>query len=354
MPNRNPWRSGSGLRSWLRPRFYELAVLVNFALVVYVIRYRSGINFRYVRTLTALAPFAARVWGLSILIGFLARVLWVAARDGRSRALRYVRAWCRPRRLADLVRLMLVFIVAAWAYLWLKAFIPVVNPALHDAALDRLDALVHFGIDPNRFLIALFPQPAWWRFLDFCYALFLPALLVGFGWLASTLSISERARFAAGFGLLWILGSWLYVLFPARGPCYAFPDDYASVRPSVPGSVKLQNDLAQQYEAIRARRIPPSGAINPGYGTAAMPSLHVAVLAFLAFWMRRRSRPLSALFFVLTFFTFVASLVTGWHYAVDGYAGFLLAALLAFFLGRGSSGMNDRPSEGKVSRPPVP
>ena len=48
----------------------------------------------------------------------------------------------------------------------------------------------------------------------------------------------------------------------------------------------------------------------------------------------------ATLFFVLTFFTFLGSLVTGWHYAVDGYAGFLLAAVLAWGSGRGSAGEN--------------
>ncbi|MEO7918165.1 MAG: hypothetical protein ABIT01_01760, partial [Thermoanaerobaculia bacterium] len=150
-------RSGRRLASWLRPRFYEVAVLVNFALVVYAIRETANVNFKPLSTLTALAPHAARVWGGSIFLGLAARLLWVAVRRGRARALRYLRVWCRPWRLAGLVRLMLVFVVACWGYLWLKAFIPLINPALHDAALDRLDAQLHFGVDPNRFLIALFP-----------------------------------------------------------------------------------------------------------------------------------------------------------------------------------------------------
>ena len=76
---------------------------------------------------------------------------------------------------------------------------------------------------------------------------------------------------------------------------------------------------------------------NPIYSIAAMPSLHVGAHALFAFWSWRHARPLALVFILATFLTFVGSLVTGWHYAVDGYAGILLAFAsyrLAFALER--------------------
>ena len=59
-----------------------------------------------------------------------------------------------------------------------------------------------------------------------------------------------------------------------------------------------------------------------------MPSLHVGAQAFFMFFARRRSRalfaPLRAPSTALTLFT---SVVSGWHYAIDGYAALLLAGL---------------------------
>jgi membrane-associated phospholipid phosphatase len=56
-----------------------------------------------------------------------------------------------------------------------------------------------------------------------------------------------------------------------------------------------------------------------------MPSLHVGAQAFFMFFARRRSKVLFALFAALTAVTFFTSVVSGWHYAIDGYAGLLLA-----------------------------
>ena len=44
-------------------------------------------------------------------------------------------------------------------------------------------------------------------------------------------------------------------------------------------------------------------------------------------WARRRARPIFALAAVGTFLTFVGSIATGWHYALDGYAGIAIAQI---------------------------
>jgi membrane-associated phospholipid phosphatase len=59
-------------------------------------------------------------------------------------------------------------------------------------------------------------------------------------------------------------------------------------------------------------------------GTAAFPSLHVAVPAHLALatrpgWWRRSA-------WLLTLVTWFCSVILGWHYLVDGEGGILVAA----------------------------
>ncbi len=44
-------------------------------------------------------------------------------------------------------------------------------------------------------------------------------------------------------------------------------------------------------------------------------------------WIRRYARPLFAVAVIGTLLTFLGSIVTGWHYAVDGYVGIGLAQL---------------------------
>jgi membrane-associated phospholipid phosphatase len=103
--------------------------------------------------------------------------------------------------------------------------------------------------------------------------------------------------------------------------------------------VEAQDALLAQYRAVRG--LGASGTeilIQPVYGVAAMPSLHVAAQAFLALWAARSSRRLSIGLWILTAITFWGSLVTGWHYAVDGYVGLALAFVVVWLCGRTTVG----------------
>ena len=188
----------------------------------------------------------------------------------------------------------------------------------------------------NRFALELLPFPALLHALDSFYGLFLATVLVAVGWFATGLSIAERTRFASGLAVLWLSSAWLYLAVPSLGPCYAFPGDFVEARRSMPLQTFTQERLLRQYRLVRGLRT--SGAegmvIDPVLGVAAMPSLHVAAQAYVAFFARRRSRPLFLLYTTAAALTFFGSLVTGWHYAVDGYAGFVMAALAARWAGR--------------------
>ena len=321
----------------LRP--YEVLAALHVAAVFVLIRWVAFFDVSLRRTLLDQLPFALSIAGLTA-AGFLLRAALVARRDGRARAGRLLRAGARPTALLDVARFVVFTVLAAHGYTWLKIFLPLLNPGLHDAALARMDAAVHFGLDVNRFAIELLPFPGLWRLIDVYYMFFLATILLGLGWFASALSLKERARFATGFALLWIGGSWFYLAVPSLGPCYAFPSDYETVRTSLPIQAATQETLMRHYQSVRGlrERGEEGMVVSPVLGVAAMPSLHVAGQAFFALFARRRSRPLFVVFTAATALTFYGSLVTGWHYAVDGYAGLLLAWLCLRVADRGAPG----------------
>lgn len=328
--------AGRGPRRLLRPvRVYEILVLLQVAVVVALIRGVARIDLSVPGTL-ADARVAAAFLALFSAAALLLRTGAVAVRRGRGRAGRFLRAFARPASLADLVRLIAVLSLATYGYSWLKVSVPLLNTVLWDDALARLDAAVHFGLNVNRFALELLPFPALLRTLDIYYGLFLATILAATGWFLTGLSIAERSRFTSGLVVLWLSSAWLYLALPSLGPCYAFPADYVAVRRSMPLQTFTQERLIGQYRMVRGLRT--SGAegmvLDPVLGVAAMPSLHVAAQAYIAFFARRRSRPLFLLYAAAAALTFFGSLVTGWHYAVDGYAGFLMAALAA----RGAGG----------------
>lgn len=315
------------VRSLALPRPYEILLLADVAVVAFLLRTRARLNVDVLRTLLDMRESFAVIGGV-LAAGVLVRALW-AARRGKVRGVARLRALLKPRALADLARLVAVLVLTSWAYSWLKVALPLLRPdVLTDPALFRIETALHFGVNPGRFLQSLFPFTALWGVLDRYYGAFILTVMAGLAWFGATLSVRDRARFAAGFTFLWISGAWFYFAVPSLGPCYVLKDDYTDVRAAMPSQSATMDLLFAHYGRVRSLTRHPEGAdISPYLGVAAMPSLHVAAQAFLMLVARRRSKALFVLFAALTAVTFFTSVVSGWHYAIDGYAALLLAWL---------------------------
>lgn len=324
--------TGSRKLRRLRPRIYEVVATLNVLAVLLLLRAVGGLPAIPWGFLAGIRVFVVPM--ALFVVGALAlRTFWIAFRDGRHRAHRFLIVTLRPASALDLIRLLVVSGLVYFGHIWLKVQVPFLNPRLHDAGLARLDSALHFGLNPGPFALALFPWPLVWRAIDGYYAAFVPLTVAGLAWFATTPSLQARARFAAGFAYLWIGGAWLYVAIPSLGPCYVFPADYAAAIASMPLQAEVQRLLIGHYRMLlTAAARHETIRIVPLFGIGAMPSLHVAAQAFLALFAWKRSRPVFFIFSAATVLTFYGSLVTGWHYAVDGYAGVLLA-LLAWRLG---------------------
>ena len=112
---------------------------------------------------------------------------------------------------------------------------------------------------------------------------------------------------------------------PTLGPCYANAEVFSEILPEIPAAQGGQQALWGNYQQMLVGREGPLRQFNPTRGVAALPSLHVAAHLLFALWCRRFARPLYLLFLIGTVLTFLGSIVTGWHYAVDGYLGAALA-----------------------------
>jgi hypothetical protein len=313
------------VRRLARPRLYEIFLLADVVVVAILLRTRARMNVDLLRTLLDMWQFVA-ITGTVLLAGVLGRAL-LAARRGKRRGAARLRALLRPRSLPDLARLLAVLVLTSWAYSWLKVALPLLrSDVLFDPGLFRIETALHLGVNPGRFLQGLFPYPALWRALDVYYGAFIWTVMAGLAWFGAALSVRDRARFLAGFTFLWVFGAWFYFAVPSLGPCYVLKDDYTEVRAAMPGQSATMDLLFAHYGRIRSLHRHPEGFdISPYLGVAAMPSLHVAAQAFLMFFARRRSKALFVFFAALTAVTLFTSVVSGWHYAIDGYAGLLLA-----------------------------
>lgn len=231
----------------------------------------------------------------------------------------------RLRRIGmKLVAAVLFFV----GFSMLKASMPLILPFHADRALARLDAGLHGGSDPWVFAHALLPD--WpWGLVSFIYIELWLLTAIGF---PVVLAIAEhdagrRRRFLALFVFCWVgLGLAAALAGLSVGPIYydrllggarfeALHDALArsGVADSALGA--LQDQLWAYYQG---------GEPAHGSGISAFPSVHVAIATLYMLYLAERSRWLlmpGILYLVTIQFL---SVLTGYHYAIDGYVSILL------------------------------
>lgn len=264
-----------------------------------------------------------RVLPLYFAVGIAARLLERLLT--RRSPVGYLRAIASWRWLLGWLRTWSAGAAMIYAYMWLKVAVPLANPALHDARLWQLDQWLHFGVAPTVFAVELMAGSPLPELLDLWYSGFVTTVLLAFSWAAAADQDAPRRNFLLAQAALWIAGAWIYVALPALGPCYAFAEIREPVRAEMPRAIGAQSYLMAQYGRMVSSRGRLLESFNPSLGVAALPSLHVGAHWLLALWARRHARRLFLPLAAATLLTFVGSLVSTWHYAVDGYLGALLA-----------------------------
>jgi hypothetical protein len=308
---------------WARPYAFEWVAWGNCLIAVVFLR-SEGLSMDLVTVRYSIPPLIPAMT-LCMAGGFGLQLLYRLAitRDIRE----YLRALARPGWWLLTVRIWAASIVVVYAYMWLKVSVPLVNSHLFDTQLWHLDRAMHFGISPSIFASRLISDTVMAPILDSWYSWWW--MRVGsFGMAFFVLLPNDewRARFMLSSQLIWNLAAWLYVALPALGPCYAVPELWTHLRTQLPEVASTQAALLENYRRMVAARMGGAlRAFKPMMGVAAMPSLHVGYMVLLTLWSWKLARKLLVVAVIATFLTFLGSLATGWHYAVDDYAGALLA-----------------------------
>ncbi len=340
LPCRRLWAGATATRLWWTP-----PLLLAASLALFTVLWRP----LAVQGLTGPSPamFASAVGGIAAYVvpAFVLRIAAAAVLAWRRDAGR------NPRKLRpplaewgwDGAFLLAGHAMLAMTYSWCKLYLPAYGGQLWDARLAALDTRLHFGVNPNVFALTLFSLGPRWaaRLLDAEYSVFVPTMLAAAAWFLVHPRREARQGFAAGFWLVWATGLVGYIAMPALGPALAFEGWREEVQAVFPIAARHQLALQGNYSQVLRMLADPGREylIAPALGVAAMPSLHVAAHAFLALWAAAVGSALRTPLLLLALLTFLGSVATGWHYAVDSWAGLLLAGA-AFLLVR------------RMSRPP--
>jgi hypothetical protein len=262
-----------------------------------------------------------------------------------------------PARLSHGLHTAIFLSVFMAGYALTKKAIPLIHPFAWDETFMRWGKDLHFGLHPYQVLAPILNVPVITYGLSLVYIIWFPVMFCSWLWQGfERRDNALRLQFFLSFMLTWFFGtSVLGTLFSSAGPGFygrliPGPDPYAPLlawlaeaNSSYPiWSVPVMDELWK----IHTLGVPGTNGIS------AMPSMHVAtsvLLGILGFASGRRWLGwLLSAFAVLVFF---GSIHLGWHYAVDDYAGAVVAASSWWIAGklvawdrRRRSAVNSRPS----------
>ncbi len=130
-------------------------------------------------------------------------------------------------------------------------------------------------------------------------------------------------RFCVSMILLFYVGRLLGLLNPVMGPAFHQPQYFGHLDGTISG-VAVQLVEAVMTEPGHLER----GAVLLG-GVSAMPSLHVGMVALAALWLAAARRWTLLLTLPWLLLVWTATVILGWHYALDGVGGIALALACA-------------------------
>lgn len=131
--------------------------------------------------------------------------------------------------------------------------------------------------------------------------------------------------------MLWIGAGFFVALgFSSAGPCYFSRLGLGGEYQPLMDALAVANERYEIW-ALRTQDILWQGyvgATSGSVGISAFPSVHVVSAVLFALYASRRSRVVGNALWIFAGIILTGSVVLGWHYAVDGYAGALLAVLV--------------------------
>lgn len=357
--HRLPWNEILQI-DW-RPRPYEL-VLIAFAVITITLLYTFSplplsVSFAKAFVLSTV-ELALITYGLAVfVIGF--RIVANIKRSGASSALTKTALYptLLPYFSLNFLMLTLRRIISIlgiiYFFLHLKHIILLINPSNHDLFFWNLDRFLHFGYQPNIVLLEKFGQNHDLALLiDWLYIKYFDyKVIVSVFFLLELKGRRLSESYFLAYSLLWAFGGLSYLVLPTDGPCFAvltgysvdpdqlmhaFPFPIVSEIPAqyVDTYVQAKIWFAKQFQETLwdARFTFLMGRAYPSmfYGIAAMPSLHVAAVTMLAYYLIRTNIILGVLGVLYLLLIFFGSIFLQWHYACDGYIGVLLALFVCW------------------------
>jgi len=244
-----------------------------------------------------------------------------------------------PRRYARMIPMLLISSLVFISFVTMKIFIPEFVPFYADPLFAKIDKFLHFGKLPSDWLAPLLEYPRIIEGLDFFYKLWYYIMFGLWGWAAWGASDNGwRRQFVLSFMLCWFFGgAILATLLSSVGPCFyglfvEGVNPYADYMKALRYIHTSENLLALRIQDYLVE-LQFANNNEVRVGISAMPSLHNTLAVLFAIAGYKIHKNLGYILTIYAVLIFIGSVVLGWHYAIDGYAGLFIAFAMWKFAG---------------------
>ena len=255
-----------------------------------------------------------------------------------------------PGRVSNTLHAILVNGIFFIGFLAIKKSIPVVNGSFAwDQTFMEMDRTLHFGYLPHEWLQPLLGSQLGLFLINLNYNLWFVVLLGCYFWFGFSRRDSFlRQRYLTAYMMAWFLGTCILgTLLSSAGPCfYGFVTDGSNPYGDLMTNLRAANQVYPIWAILTQDTLWQTYLAGHGdvEGVSAMPSMHVGssvLFVCLAFGWGKRWFIYFTIPFALAIFA--GSVMLGWHYAVDGYLGGLVAWFSWWLAGKLHKGLLENP-----------
>lgn len=231
---------------------------------------------------------------------------------------------------------VLLMSLVLMAFGQLKSAIPLFQPFSWDVFFAGLDRTLHFGVDPYKIVQAVFGGYYSLSLFTGLYNFWLfLAYFVLFAACFARPDSATRMQFLLAFLFTWgLAGNLVATLFSSAGPPYyarlGLGDTFAPLTEALLTHAKAGGLTVVATQDVLWNIYTRPNGLNP---ISAFPSMHVASSVLMAIYGFSFARWLGLALSLFALAIMIGSVLLGWHYAVDGYAGALIAVGCWLFAG---------------------
>lgn len=150
---------------------------------------------------------------------------------------------------------------------------------------------------------------------DHIYVIFWPYIFLAFAIVFRTANTQRFILLTMAFVISFYLNGVINLMFPTAGPAFYRPELF-----HLAGTVS--SEAQEMLRNYMAGEVLQNGMIP---GTRAMPSLHVGITGMVAWFVVREKPWTSWLLVPWLLLTWLSTVMLGWHYALDGPGGLVVA-----------------------------